>query len=117
MAILIPTAIPVAYAMDGNTYGLTTLICLGATLDGSIFGDHCSPISDTTVFSAIASSCDPLHHVRTQLPYAITVAFIALVCGYFLAALGFFSPLCILIGTGVIALLFFGLCRLRDAAA
>ncbi len=116
MAILIPTAIPVAYAMDGNTYGLTTLICLGATLDGAIFGDHCSPISDTTVFSAIASSCDALHHVRTQLPYAITVAFIALVCGYFLAALGLFSPLCILVGTGVIALLFFGICRLRDEA-
>ena len=116
MAILIPTAIPVAYAMDGNTYGLTTLICLGATLDGAIFGDHCSPISDTTVFSAIASSCDALHHVRTQLPYAITVAFIALVCGYFLAALGLFSPLCILAGTGVIALLFFGICRLRDEA-
>ena len=117
MAILIPTAIPVAYAMDGNTYGLTTLICLGATLDGAIFGDHCSPISDTTVFSAIASSCDALHHVRTQLPYAITVAFIALVCGYFLAALGLFSPLCILAGTGVIALLFFGICRLRYEAA
>ena len=116
MAILIPTAIPVAYAMDGDTYGLTTLICLGATLDGAIFGDHCSPISDTTVFSAIASSCDALHHVRTQLPYAITVAFIALVCGYFLAALGLFSPLCILAGTGVIALLFFGICRLRDEA-
>ena len=116
MAILIPTAIPVAYAMDGNTYGLTTLICLGATLDGAIFGDHCSPISDTTVFSAIASSCDALHHVRTQLPYAITVAFIALVCGYFLAALGLFSPLCILVGTGVIAMLFFGICRLRDEA-
>ena len=116
MAILIPTAIPVAYAMDGDTYGLTTLICLGATLDGAIFGDHCSPISDTTVFSAIASSCDALHHVRTQLPYAITVAFIALVCGYFLAALGLFSPLCILVGTGVIALLFFGICRLRDEA-
>lgn len=117
MAILIPTAIPVAYAMDGDTYGLTTLICLGATLDGAIFGDHCSPISDTTVFSAIASSCDALHHVRTQLPYAITVAFIALVCGYFLAALGLFSPLCILVGTGVIALLFFGICRLRDEEA
>ena len=116
MAILIPTAIPVAYAMDGDTYGLTTLICLGATLDGAIFGDHCSPISDTTVFSAIASSCDALHHVRTQLPYAITVAFIALVCGYFLAALGLFSPLCILVGTGVIALLFFGICRLRGEA-
>ena len=43
MAILIPTAIPVAFALDGDVYGLTTVICLGAVLDGAIFGDHCSP--------------------------------------------------------------------------
>ena len=56
MAILIPTAIPVAYVLDGDVYGITTIICLGAVLDGAIFGDHCSPISDTTILSAIVSS-------------------------------------------------------------
>ena len=73
MAILIPTAIPVAFSLDNGSYGLTTIICLGAVLDGAIFGDHCSPLSDTTILSSIASSCDPLHHVRTQLPYSLTV--------------------------------------------
>ncbi|MDE0314050.1 MAG: hypothetical protein OXM61_04040 [Candidatus Poribacteria bacterium] len=113
MAILIPTAIPVAYLLDNNTYGITTIICLGAVLDGAIFGDHCSPISDTTILSAIVSSCDPMHHVRTQMPYALTVAAIALMCGYLPAALGLPSWIGIVIGTSVIALLFFGLSRLR----
>ncbi len=113
MAILIPTAIPVAFVLDGNAYGITTIICLGAVLDGAIFGDHCSPISDTTILSAIVSSCDPMHHVRTQMPYALTVAVIALLCGYLPAALGFPSGLGILIGIGVIILLFTGLSRLR----
>ena len=113
MAILIPTAIPVAFLLDGDSYGITTIICLGAVLDGAIFGDHCSPISDTTILSAIVSSCDPMHHVRTQMPYALTVAVIALMCGYIPAALGLSSGIGILIGTGVIALLFYSLYRLR----
>jgi len=82
MAILIPTAIPVAFALDGNTYGLTTMISLGAVLDGAIFGDHCSPISDTTIMSSIASSCDLIDHVRTQLPYSLFVAGLALLFAY-----------------------------------
>lgn len=113
MAILIPTAIPVAYVLDGNAYGITTIICLGAVLDGAIFGDHCSPISDTTILSAIVSSCDPMHHVRTQMPYALTVAAIALICGYLPAALGFPSYLGILIGLGVIVLLYYVLSRIQ----
>lgn len=113
MAILIPTAVPVAYSLDNGTYGITTIICLGAVLDGAIFGDHCSPISDTTILSAIVSSCAPMHHVRTQLPYALTVAGIALVCGYLPAALGVSSAIGIAAGTGIIVLLFFALFRLR----
>ena len=111
MAILIPTAIPVAFSLDGDSYGLTTIICLGAVLDGAIFGDHCSPLSDTTILSSIASSCDPLHHVRTQLPYSLTVACIALFCGYLPAALGISSAIGIAGGTVLIVLLFFGVAR------
>ena len=111
MAILIPTAIPVAFSLDGDSYGLTTIICLGAVLDGAIFGDHCSPLSDTTILSSIASSCDPLHHVRTQLPYSLTVASIALFCGYLPAALGISSGVGIAGGTAVIILLLFGVAR------
>jgi Na+/H+ antiporter NhaC len=88
MAILIPAAIPIAHQMDGGTYGLLTMISLGAVLDGSIFGDHCSPISDTTIMSSTATSCDHLDHVRTQLPYALLVGGLALACGYIPAALG-----------------------------
>ncbi len=113
MAILIPTAIPVAYALDGNAYGITTIICLGAVLDGAIFGDHCSPISDTTILSAIVSSCDPMHHVKTQMPYALTVAVIALICGYLPAALGLPSYIGILIGLGVIVIFYYLLSRLQ----
>jgi Na+/H+ antiporter NhaC len=87
MAILIPTAIPVAFAIDQG-YGLTTMISLGAVLDGAIFGDHCSPISDTTIISSTASSCELMRHVRTQLPYSLTVAAIALIFGYIPSALG-----------------------------
>jgi Na+/H+ antiporter NhaC len=92
MAIIIPTAVPIAFALDGNTYGLITVITLGAVLDGAIFGDHCSPISDTTIISSIASRCNHIQHVRTQMPYSIFVAVIALVCGYIPAGLGV-SPL------------------------
>ncbi|MEN6428979.1 MAG: Na+/H+ antiporter NhaC family protein [Phycisphaerales bacterium] len=88
MAILIPTALPTAFALDGNTYGLTTMVSLAAVLDGAIFGDHCSPISDTTILSSTASSCGLLEHVRTQLPYSLTVAAVAVLCAYIPSALG-----------------------------
>ena len=88
MAILIPTAVPIAFSLDGNTYGLTTMITIGAVLDGAIFGDHCSPISDTTIMSSIASSCDLMKHVRTQLPYSLFVATLALLCAYIPSAMG-----------------------------
>jgi Na+/H+ antiporter NhaC len=88
MAILIPTAVPVAFALDGGTYGLTTMISLGAVLDGAIFGDHCSPISDTTIMSSMATSCNLMDHVRTQLPYSLFVAVLALLFAYLPSALG-----------------------------
>ena len=79
MAVLLPTMIPVAYDLGGLP--LTVLVA-GAVLDGAIFGDHCSPISDTTVLSSIAAACDHLAHVRTQIPYALTTMTIAGLCGY-----------------------------------
>ncbi len=82
MAILIPTAIPIAFALDGQMYGPITIISFGSVLDGAIFGDHCSPISDTTILSSISSSCPLMRHVRTQLPYSLFVAALALICGY-----------------------------------
>lgn len=71
-AILIPLGMPLAISLD-----LPPSLCLAAILGGGVFGDHCSPISDTTAVSAIASGCDLLEHVRTQLPYALTVGTIS----------------------------------------
>ena len=102
MAILIPTAIPIAHQLDGGLYGITTMMSLGAVLDGAILGDHCSPISDTTIMSSIASGCDHLHHVSTQIPYSLTVGAIALVAGYLPGAVGVPSPLSLLAGAGLI---------------
>jgi Na+/H+ antiporter NhaC len=111
MAILIPTAIPVAFALDGDTYGLTTMISLGAVLDGAIFGDHCSPISDTTIISSISSQCDLMQHVRTQLPYSLFVAALALTCGYLPSALGLRWGWCLLLALGAMLAFFFVLTR------
>jgi len=65
-AILIPIGVPIIQVM-----GLPPSLILAAILGGGVFGDHCSPISDTTAVSAIASGCDLLEHVKTQLPYAL----------------------------------------------
>lgn len=116
MAILIPTAIPIAFALDGQTYGLITMISLGAVLDGAIFGDHCSPISDTTIISSTASSCELMRHVRTQLPYSLSVAAIALIFGYIPSALGLAPGLSFALAILVIVSLFIGLnCFLKTS--
>jgi len=112
MAIIIPTAVPIAFALDGHTYGLTTTITLGAVLDGAIFGDHCSPISDTTIISSIASRCDHIQHVRTQLPYSLFVAALALFCGYIPAGLGLSPLLSITIAITAMVIVFLTLPRL-----
>ncbi len=111
MSILIPTAIPVAYALDGNTYGLITIISLGAILDGAIFGDHCSPISDTTIMSSIASSCDHIEHVRTQLPYSLLVGLIAMLFGYLPAAFGVSPLICFAFAIAILSIVFFFLSK------
>ncbi len=80
-AILIPIGVPII-----QTMGLPPSLILAAILGGGIFGDHCSPISDTTAVSAIASGCDLLEHVKTQLPYAL-VAGGATVVLYFVVGL------------------------------
>ncbi len=88
MAILLPTALPVALAIDGGLYGRVTILSVAAVLDGAIFGDHCSPISDTTIMSSAAANCNHVAHVRTQMPYSLLVAAAALLIGYLPAAMG-----------------------------
>jgi Na+/H+ antiporter NhaC len=57
-------------------------------LAGSVWGDHCSPISDTTILSSMSSGCDHVEHVRTQMPYALLVGGVSIVCGSLPVALG-----------------------------
>jgi len=87
MGILMPLAISSTHgllAADGAAVDINDpllIATIGSVLAGAIFGDHCSPISDTTVLSSRASGCDHIAHVRTQLPYALLAAAIAVVFG------------------------------------
>ncbi len=87
MAILYPLMIPAAwYVSQAQGLSLEETMpiiynVISVVLAGSVFGDHCSPISDTTILSSLASGCNHIDHVKTQLPYAITVALVAnLIC-------------------------------------
>ena len=94
MAILLPLVIPLAVSMGGGVDfqgGARYTVLLGtisSVLAGAIWGDHCSPISDTTVLSSMASACDHVDHVRTQLPYALLVGVVGMAVGDVPTALG-----------------------------
>ena len=86
MGILMPLAIPLAHSISPDmTY---IIVCISAVLTGSIFGDHCSPISDTTILSSMGAGCNHIDHVRTQMPYALFVGAIAIIFGYIPAGFG-----------------------------
>ncbi len=114
MAILLPTAIPLAFKLDGDSYGMITVVSIAAVLDGAIFGDHCSPISDTTIMSSAASSCDHLAHVRTQMPYSLVVAAFALCIGYLPAGMGASKWVGILGGVAASGVVFLTLWAVRS---
>ncbi len=86
MSILMPLAIPLAYGISPeHSYMVVTI---SAVLTGAIFGDHCSPISDTTILSSMGTSCDHIDHTKTQMTYALTVAAVSILFGYIPAGLG-----------------------------
>jgi Na+/H+ antiporter NhaC len=96
MSILLPNVVALAATLgESSPLGVQGMValCISAVLEGSVFGDHCSPISDTTVLSSVASGSDHLDHVRTQAPYALVAAGVAVLCGYVpLLWLGGVSP-------------------------
>ncbi len=109
MGILTPPAIGATYAlMSGQGSGPVSavdpifLASVGSVLAGAIFGDHCSPISDTTVLSAQASGCNLMAHVWTQMPYALLVGGVSIVCGTL--PIGFGVPVWPLLPLGVVVL-------------
>ncbi len=105
MAILIPIVIPMAYQLPklDPTIHVTLqnhifLSSIASILAGATFGDHCSPISDTTIMSSMASGADHVDHVRTQLPYALISAFVSLIAGYLLIGYGLSPWIGLLLG-------------------
>ena len=73
-AIMLPIGVPMAAAL-----GIDLRLMVGAVVGGAIFGDHCSPISDTTIVASLAAGSDHIDHVRTQLPYALAIAFVSVI--------------------------------------
>ena len=86
MGILMPLTIPLAHSINPEMSYI--IVCISAVLTGSIFGDHCSPISDTTILSSMGAGCNHIDHVRTQMPYSLFVASIAILFGYIPAGFG-----------------------------
>lgn len=108
MGILLPLVVPLAWAVmtingmaAAHDYHIlySTVSCI---LAGSVWGDHCSPISDTTILSSMASGCDHIDHVRTQLPYALAVGGVAIFIGTIPAAYGLPAWISLVVGAGVL---------------
>jgi Na+/H+ antiporter NhaC len=103
MGILFPLVVPLAHGMaPGNE--AVMLGTISSILAGSVWGDHCSPISDTTIMSSLASSCDHIDHVRTQVPYALVVGGVCLIFGDLACGLGIYNAwIGLIIGAGLLA--------------
>ncbi|MDU7242062.1 Na+/H+ antiporter NhaC family protein [Clostridium sp.] len=86
MGILMPLAIPLAYSMNPDMSYV--IVSTSAVLTGAIFGDHCSPISDTTILSSMGAGCNHIAHVNTQMWYALFIAAITILFGYIPAGFG-----------------------------
>lgn len=86
MGILMPLAIPLAYSMKPDM--AYVVVSTSAVLTGAIFGDHCSPISDTTILSSMGAGCNHIDHVNTQMWYSLFIAAITIIFGYIPAGFG-----------------------------
>jgi Na+/H+ antiporter NhaC len=100
MSILMPLAIPLAYGINPEYSYM--ILSISAVLTGAIFGDHCSPISDTTILSSMGTSCDHIDHTKTQMTYALVVAGVSIFFGYLPASLGL--PIYIVLPLGVVVM-------------
>ncbi|MGB0514766.1 MAG: Na+/H+ antiporter NhaC family protein, partial [Wenzhouxiangellaceae bacterium] len=107
MGILLPLMVPLAWAlmnaagMNGVEHLPILYATVAAVMGGAVWGDHCSPISDTTILSSMASQCDHIEHVRTQLPYAMLAGIAALLLGALPAGFGIPWWICLPVGAAV----------------
>ena len=111
MSILVPVVVPMAVQLmniEANTvvHDPIFLSTFAAILSGSVFGDHCSPISDTTILSSTATCSDHIDHVRTQMPYSVSVAVIAMLVGYGGIGLNLSLPVILLVSILLLAVQF-----------
>ncbi|AKB36506.1 Na+/H+ antiporter [Methanosarcina siciliae C2J] len=106
-SIVMPIVVPIAASISGATDAVTPLMVttIGAVLTGAVLGDHCSPISDTTILSSMASGSDHIDHVNTQLPYVLIAGTLAIVFGFIPAGLGISPWISLFAGLIVITLL------------
>ncbi|MBM6836823.1 Na+/H+ antiporter NhaC family protein [Clostridium saudiense] len=100
MSILMPLAIPLAHSLNPEMSFI--VVCTSAVLTGAIFGDHCSPISDTTILSSMGAGCNHINHVNTQIWYSLFVAAITILFGYIPAGLGL--PIYLVLPIALVAL-------------
>lgn len=106
MGILMPLAIPLATAMQPENADFIVMSA-GAVLTGAIFGDHSSPISDTTILSAMGAGSNLLDHVKTQLPYAVTIALVSVFFGYLPTAFGLNVYIVLALATLIVIMIVF----------
>ncbi|UCD82842.1 MAG: Na+/H+ antiporter NhaC family protein [Desulfobacterales bacterium] len=106
MALVIPIchelAIAAGHGLESGIYYTLMVGTISSVLAGSVWGDHCSPISDTTILSSMASGCDHVDHVKTQLPYAMGIGLLGMLVGDIPTAFGLSPWISILLGTAVI---------------
>ena len=109
MGVLMPLAIPVVFQLSGEAPDAERdrliVAAIGAVFSGAVFGDHCSPFSDTTIVASIAAGVEPLDHVRTQLPFALLTATVACLFGFLPLGWGVPSWICLLVGSFSLLLL------------
>lgn len=104
MFMLMPIAVPLVVAIGGVSENPASdpfmLSCIAGVLSGAIFGDHCSPMTDVTILAAMGAGCDTMDHIRTQMPYAMTVAFASVFFGTLLTGFGVSPMICL--GVGIV---------------
>jgi len=103
MGLLFPLAIPATAELGGGDPLLS--IVVAAVFSGAVFGDHCSPFSDTTIVSSISCGVEPHDHVRTQIPYALLAGLVAILVGFVPAGLGVPPWVSLIVGVAVLMLL------------
>jgi Na+/H+ antiporter NhaC len=102
MGVLMPMAIPVIFSLTQGSVDAErdrlVVAAIGAVFSGAVFGDHCSPFSDTTIVASIASGVEPIDHVWTQLPFALIAAGVALLVGFVPLGFGVPAVICLAVG-------------------